>query len=130
MSKITATTRDVEVSVEVRYEAPYSNHRVPRYTFSYTITIQNHGIDTIQLLRRYWVIFEGDGTKRVVEGIGVIGEQPCIAPEKTYQYASWCPIQHTTGYMAGHYLMINKRTGEVFEVEIPRFYLIEPTQLN
>jgi|AntRauTorckE5430_2_1112549.scaffolds.fasta_scaffold19909_2 ApaG protein len=130
MSKTTAITKDVSVSVEVQFQQKHSNIKLSKYVFSYNITIKNLGKSTIQLLRRHWIIFESNGTKREMKGEGVIGEFPILLPDETYTYSSWCPIQNTLGYMEGVYLMkdIDKNTS--FDVVIPRFQLIVNSKLN
>jgi ApaG protein len=130
MSKSTAVTKDISVSVEVTYQPKHSNIEISQYVFSYKVTIKNLGKTTVQLLQRHWIIFESDGTKREVKGEGVIGEFPIIFPHETYSYSSWCPIQNTLGYMEGVYLMKDLEKKELFDVIIPRFQLIETSKLN
>lgn len=122
--------RDVSVSVEVNFDTKHSDINIPQYVFLYTITIKNLGKSIIQLLRRHWIIFESGGIKREIKGEGVIGEFPIIMPDETYRYSSWCPIEHTLGYMEGVYLMKDIETNTFFEVTIPRFQLIVSSQLN
>jgi ApaG protein len=130
MSKTTAITKDVSVSVEVVYQPKHSNIELSQYLFSYNVTIKNLGKSTVQLLRRHWIIFESNATKREVKGEGVIGEFPIILPNETYSYSSWCPIQNMLGYMEGVYLMKDIATDTLFDVTIPRFQLIVSSQLN
>lgn len=130
MSKFSAVTKGVSVSVEVAFEAEHSNSDISKYVFSYAVTIINNSDFPIQLLRRHWIIYESNGTKKEVEGAGVVGEQPIIYPNDRFEYTSWCPIQESIGYMEGSYMMKNELTGDFFEVEIPRFHLIEPKLLN
>jgi ApaG protein len=130
MSKFSAVTKGISVSVEVVFEAEHSNSDISKYVFSYKVTIINNSDFPIQLLRRHWIIYESNGTKKEVEGAGVVGEQPIIYPNDSFQYTSWCPIQESIGYMEGSYMMKNELTGDFFEVEIPRFHLIEPKLLN
>jgi len=130
MSKFSAITKGIYVSVEVVFEAEHSNSDIPNYVFSYQVTIENRNSFPIQLLRRHWLIYQSNGTKKEVEGAGVVGRQPIIAPKNSFQYTSWCPIQESIGYMEGSYMIKNELTGDFFEVEIPRFHLIEPNLLN
>jgi ApaG protein len=130
MSKTTAITKDVSVSVEVIYQPKHSNIERSQYAFSYNVTIKNLGKSTVQLMRRHWIIFESNATKREVKGEGVIGEFPIIMPNETYSYSSWCPIQNTLGYMEGVYLMKDIETNALFDIAIPRFQLIVSSKLN
>ena len=62
----------------------------------------------------------------MVDGEGVIGEQPIIEPGKSHDYVSGCPLNTPSGAMEGHFIMVGA-TPPVFEVRIPRFLLTEPT---
>lgn len=130
MQKATAITKGVLVSVEVTYQPQHSNPRTSKFVFSYNVTIENLSKSSIQLLRRQWIIFESNGVKKKVEGAGVVGEQPIIYPNEKFQYTSWCPIQTEVGYMEGIYLIKDEVTGDLFEVKIPRFHLVQPDKLN
>ena len=79
----------------------------------------------VQLLTRHWVITDGRGARHTVEGEGVVGEQPVIAPGRSYDYVSGCPLQTPTGAMEGSYRMIAE-DGSTFDAAIPRFQLIGP----
>lgn len=130
MFKETAITQGIKISVEVFYEPHYSKPRSHQYVFSYRITIENHSSHTVQLLRRHWFIFDSNGTKREVEGEGVIGKQPVIHPNQKYQYSSWCPLRTTLGKMYGSYLMKRTEDNHEFPVQIPVFHLIVSSKLN
>ncbi len=57
-----------------------------------------------------------------VRGAGVIGEEPVIAPGKSFEYTSGVPLQTPSGFMAGRYGMVTE-AGEPFDIEIPAFSL-------
>jgi ApaG protein len=84
----------------------------------------------VQLLRRHWYIHDGAHPLREVEGEGVVGEQPILAPGETYEYRSYCELKSEIGKMRGHYTMIRQEDDVLFDVEIPAFKLIEPSLLN
>ena len=65
------------------------------------------------------------GRVETVEGPGVVGEQPVIAPGDSYAYASGCPLPTDSGAMVGAYLMTDAE-GRDFEAEIPAFSLDTP----
>ncbi len=83
----------------------------------------------VQLLSRRWQIFDSNNVMRKVEGEGVIGEQPVIAPGKSHEYVSWCPLETEIGRMHGTYLM-ESEDGERFRVRIPDFDLIATYRMN
>ena len=71
--------------------------------------------ESCQLLRRHWSITYSDGRTEVVDGEGVIGEQPTFAPGDLYQYSS-CTMFDKEEYcqMEGYFLMKYLNTGEQY----------------
>ena len=120
---------NVPVEVETFYIAAQSDLTAQRYVFAYTITIRNHSEESVQLLRRYWLITDANGKQTEVEGDGVVGEQPTLAPGSSYQYTSGAVLETPVGTMQGHYEM---QTGqqERFHAAIPLFRLAMPNILN
>jgi ApaG protein len=126
----TATTQDIRISVETIYQPMYSKPMKGEYVFAYRVTIENLGHHAVQLLRRHWHIWDSCSILREVEGEGVVGEQPIIAPGDSYQYVSGSPLTTDMGYMYGSFLMKNIHSQHEFEVDIPRFQLISPFKDN
>lgn len=58
------------------------------HAFVYFLTISNGCDRTITLFGRKWVIKEEGGAVLVVEGDGIVGQQPCLAPGETFSYNS------------------------------------------
>lgn len=127
---VTLITEGVKISVESVYQTEYSNPENEHYMFAYRISIENLSNDSVQLLRRHWDIFDSNGTSRQVEGEGVVGLQPIIAPGGVHEYMSGCNLQSDMGYMEGRYQMMREIDGIVFDVDIPRFILAAPYRLN
>lgn len=67
---------------------------------------------------------------KAVEGEGVVGIQPVIAPGAFYQYISGCNLRSEIGKMNGTYLLENVNNKKSFEVIIPSFELHVPFKLN
>ena len=67
----------------------------------------------------------GRGARHEVQGEGVVGEQPLIAPGASFDYVSGCPLATPSGAMFGRYGMVGEDGGR-FDVAIPRFPLIGP----
>lgn len=124
------TTKDIKISVHPKYEVGHSVPKSRQYVFSYHIEIENLSKNNVQLLNRRWVIFQKADSKKIVEGPGVVGEQPILKPGEKYSYSSWCMIEMSTGYMRGTFEMINLENGDTFHVTIPQFQLIAPYKLN
>ncbi|WP_333572880.1 Co2+/Mg2+ efflux protein ApaG [Sphingomonas sp.] len=120
-----ATTRGVVVRVSVSYLPEQSEPHRGRWFWAYHIRIENEGPVAVQLLTRHWIITDGRGLRHTVEGEGVVGEQPMIAPGASFDYVSGCPLSTPTGAMQGSYHMIAE-DGSAFDVSIPRFALIAP----
>jgi ApaG protein len=117
-----ARTRDIHVSVETRFLENESEPDNQYFVWAYHIRITNLGEETVQLLSRHWIITDGMGRAQEVKGEGVVGEQPILSPDGSYAYTSGTPLSTPTGMMRGTYLM-ETRSGERFEIEIPLFSL-------
>lgn len=124
-----ATTRGVEVRVESRYVPEQSNPDRGGWLFAYTVSIANHGRDTVQLVSRHWVITDANGETEEVRGPGVIGAQPVLRPGESFEYTSACPLGTAFGTMHGTYRMVTEG-GEPFDAEIAAFSLSTPFGLN
>jgi len=112
----------VIVNVSVVYNERESSAVESRYIFMYNIDIINNGTKTVQLLRRYWNIYDSIGYKYEVEGEGVIGKQPLIQPSSTYHYQSFCLLRSYSGSMEGYYILQDEDQ-HLFKVLIPKFLL-------
>ncbi|AWK13791.1 Co2+/Mg2+ efflux protein ApaG [Candidatus Fukatsuia symbiotica] len=100
-----------------------------RYVFAYTVTIRNLGRSRVQLLSRYWLITNGNGSKTEVRGDGVVGEQPVILPASEFQYTSGAVLETPLGMMEGYYEMVD-HLGHPFQVLIPVFRLAIPIMIH
>jgi len=124
------TTKGVRISVESNFRPGQSFPHRSQYLHVYTIQIENFNEFPIQLISRHWDITEADGTLKVVDGPGVVGEQPVIEPSGLHAYSSFSVLAYPIGRMSGRYTMLRLDTGEYFEVDIPAFLLVMPDILN
>jgi ApaG protein len=122
-----AVTRDISVSVYPEFLPEHSEPDAMRFMWAYTIEITNHSRTRVQLMSRRWIITDAMGRERIVEGVGVVGEQPILNSGESYRYTSGCPLTTPSGIMAGSYQMIDE-TGAPFDVVIPTFSLDSPMQ--
>lgn len=99
------------------------------YAFSYTITIENTGDITAQLIGRHWQITDTQGTVQTVDGLAVVGHQPLLAPGQSFQYSSWAQIGTPQGSMSGRFLCVTE-AAEVFYTEVPEFLLADAGTLH
>jgi ApaG protein len=120
-----AVTRGVRVHVKSSYDADRSRPSQGQWFFLYTITIENRGSETVQLLTRHWIITDATGHVEEVRGPGVVGEQPTLGPGESFEYTSGCPLTTPFGTMKGTYQMITAH-GERFDAQIAEFELSEP----
>lgn len=120
-----AMTEAVTVRVAVNFLPEQSRVAAGKWFWVYHIRIENHGDDTIQLLTRHWRITDGRGLINLVEGEGVVGEQPVLAPGGSHDYVSGCPLATPQGSMEG-YFTFRREDGSLFEAAIPRFPLAAP----
>lgn len=119
------TTRGITITVRPIFLDDQSSPDENHFVWAYRVRIENHGDDTLQLLRRHWFITDGLGRVQEVQGAGVVGEQPVLAPGDTFEYTSGTPLPTPSGIMVGVYQMENK-AGEVFDIRIPAFSLDSP----
>lgn len=124
-----AITLGVEVSVETAFQAEQSA-RGGMYVFAYRITIVNHNEFPVRLLRREWKINHGNGRLLLVEGEGVVGQQPELLSNQSFQYVSGTQMESSLGKMWGYYLFENQNTHQLFKVKIPAFVLEAPPIQN
>jgi ApaG protein len=119
------TTRSIRVTVEPHYLDERSDPAERRYFWAYAVEIANFGNAPVQIVARHWIITDANGRREEVRGIGVVGEQPIIAPGSSFAYTSGCPLPTSSGVMVGTYQAIDD-DGEVFSIAIPAFSLDLP----
>ncbi len=124
------STESIQVETQSRYLEDESDPQQNEYIFSYTIRLTNTGNGLPKLLRRHWIITDGHGRTHEVRGDGVIGKQPVLEPGKPFEYTSFCPLNTTTGTMTGFYEMLDTESGREFKIEIPQFFLVEPSSFH
>jgi|TARA_B100000925_G_C21923415_1_gene436953 ApaG protein len=119
----------VEVSVRTEYLENQSLPSEGKYFFSYTVTIKNVGKIPAKLISRHWVITDANERIEEVRGLGVVGEQPRLKTNESFEYTSGTIINTPVGTMYGTYQMVADN-GYEFDAEIPMFSLNIPKVLN
>ena len=125
----TATTHNIKITAFPAYLAEQSDPANQHYVWAYTIVIENHGSETVQLVNRYWRITDATGHVQEVRGPGVIGEHPVLEPGVRYQYTSGVSLKTASGIMLGNYEM-RTDSGDLFLVDVPAFSLDSPEQIK
>jgi ApaG protein len=118
-------TQGIRVRVRPNFSLPDSNPGEGTFVFSYEIEMANEGEVAARLLFRHWRIHDAGGEDTEVDGEGVVGEQPLLAPGERHGYRSYCVLNSPAGYMEGYYTFV-RPGGETFRVAVPRFQLTAP----
>ncbi len=123
-------TEGIRITVRPAFLSEQSSPVLGQYVFAYHIRIENVGATAAQLRTRHWRIFDPVAGDSVVDGDGVVGEQPHLLPGEVHEYRSFCVLKAPQGWMEGNYRFV-RADGSAFRAQIPRFDLIaEPHQGN
>lgn len=125
----TCTTELIKVTAMPMYLEDQSDPEEDHYVWAYTIQIENHGNQVVQLLNRTWNITDATGQLQQVQGPGVVGEQPVLEPGDVFQYTSGTVLTTPSGIMAGNYEMLEVESGRIFHIDIPVFSLDSNLQI-
>lgn len=125
--KFISENNNFRIEVKTNFDFDQSNPLNFEYLFRYTILITNKGDVSAQLLSRKWNIKDARNDVKLVEGPGVIGQQPNFGPGESFEYSSFCPLPTMKGEMWGHFNMINN-FGQSFKIDTPLFKFYVPTE--
>lgn len=106
--------------VEVTADKPYG--------FVYHITIHNDSHQTVTIKGRKWVVTSVNGDKMVLEGDGVVGETPVLAPGREFSYNSYHLIG-SDSVAEGAYIGVAEDGTRVF-TRIPAFKMHVPDEFR
>jgi len=122
-----AITAGITVRVSVNFMPEQSRIGAGRWFWVYHIRIENGRDGQVQLRTRHWRITGSRGMVNVVDGEGVVGETPRLAPGQTHDYVSGCELNTNMGAMEGRYTFAHA-DGTLFDVAIPHFPLAAPAE--
>lgn len=121
----------VRVRVRPGFLPERSDPRQPMYVFGYQVTVEYQApaeAPPAQLVARRWRIIDAHGSEGVVQGEGLLGQQPVLRPGEQFSYDSYCPLRTSWGTMEGQYGLVlldgHRGPSEGHTVRIGRFYLI------
>ena len=113
---------DIFTDAQTNYLPSRSNPEMGKYAFSYAITIRNDGQEPVRLLRRHWWVHSDNGQHQEVQGEGVVGNQPHLAPGEEFQYTSWVILETTSGHMLGQFYFVTDEGDGSWEEVTPFFF--------
>ncbi len=126
---MTESLYKIDVVVKTEYIEFQSISSENRFVFSYTVNIKNSGKIPAKLISRHWIITDANGKVEEVKGLGVIGEQPRLLKNESFEYTSGTILNTPIGTMHGKYSMIADN-GYEFDATIPLFSLNVPKIIN
>ena len=118
-----------KVSVETAYLQDQSNPEDSQYAFAYTVTITNVGNVSAQLITRHWIITDANNHVQEVKGLGVVGAQPLLQPNQSFEYTSGTLLATPVGSMRGTYKIVAE-DASFFDAVVEPFTLAVPKILN
>lgn len=124
-----AVEHKIKIEVKTKFLPEQSEPEEAKFAFCYTITIYNQGEFPTKLVSRRWKITNSEGDEKVVEGLGVVGEQPYLNPGESFRYTSGAILDTPVGAMEGSYKMLSD-DGESFDALIPAFRLAVPEMVH
>ena len=117
------------VSVKTEFLADQSDADESRFAFAYTVTITNVGKVSAQLISRHWIITDANNHVQEVKGLGVVGVQPLLQPNQSFEYTSGTLLATPVGSMRGTYKIVAEDAC-FFDAVIEPFTLAVPKVLN
>lgn len=112
----------VRITVRPTFLAGRSRPWAGEFVFTYAVRIENQSGVAARLMSRRWVIRDSNGEETIVEGEGVVGQQPLINSGAVHEYESFCVLKSREGHMEGQYFFV-RPDGSTFSADIPRFEL-------
>ncbi len=120
-----AITDGISVRVRPTYLAEESAPAESRFVWAYQVEIENGSGKTWTVTARHWRIVDANGQTQIVDGDGVVGQSPVLAPGEVFRYTSGAPLAAPSGMMGGSYDLVGE-AGETLAVKIPTFSLDSP----
>jgi ApaG protein len=120
-----AITDGITVRVAVNFLPEQSRIEAGKWFWVYHIRIENGSEQSVRLVTRHWRITDGHGGVNLIEGEGVVGEQPMLRPGQSHDYVSGCPLATPHGSMEGYYTF-ERGDGRELRAAIPFFPLAAP----
>ena len=111
--------------VVASYAPEQSDPEEGEYLWIYTVEIENHGKETVEVTSHHWIVVDALNRHEDTTGEGVAGEQPELKPGEAFRYSQTAALSTPSGAMRGAFHLVTDK-GETFEAEIPEFSLHLP----
>ena len=98
------------------------------YPFVYFISIINDSNEALTIWGRKWILKDVTGEMMVVEGSGVVGENPFLLPGERFSYNSYHVIGKDSR-VSGSFFGTSEHGAKV-RVTIPDFNLVVPDSIS
>jgi ApaG protein len=121
-----ACTEGIRVLARPSFLPQQSRPDAGQFVWAYRIRITNESARLVQLRTRHWLIVDAEGLRREVDGEGVVGQQPVLAPGESFEYTSFCPIETHWGTMEGWFQFdsMDEEQPRQIVARVARFYLV------
>ena len=137
-SSVIHTTKGFHLTLYHWFNETISEMLHREFYHAYKVTITNNNDRHFRLTHRHWEITEAIDKIRIIDGNGVVGTQPVIAPGQIFTYKSTVQLRSDYGYMEGAYVLVEcdkdgntqRPKAEIISLPVPRFYLILPQIAN
>ena len=120
----------IEIKVKTWFRDDLSTDTSTSFIHNYQICIINKMQSPVQLISREWNVRHLIHGGSHVSGEGVIGKQPILLPNESFEYISGCELISSIGSMKGKFHFKNLDSNTLFEAEIPQFFMFYPPLLN
>lgn len=126
MKQPLAELKGLEVTVDRVVYQPEAGAVPDRpHCFVYFITIHNHSEFTVTIKARKWIVTNARGEVNVLEGEGVVGEQPRLASGEQFSYKSYHLLDTPAATARGSYMGMDEQ-GRCVVARIPEFKMETP----
>ena len=98
------------------------------HCFVYFITIRNDSDLAVTIRGRKWVVTNSSGRVTVVEGEGVVGKTPVLAPGETFSYNSFHLLDTQSAEAEGRFFGTDEN-GRGIVTRLSKFNMTVPEQL-
>jgi ApaG protein len=116
---------EIQVSVDdVLYMPTLEAPPEKPHPFVYFISIYNNSTEPVTIRARKWVVQEDGGETTVVEGTGVVGQNPTIQPNQHFSYNSYHVVARSATVSGAFFG--ETAAGERVFARIPEFRLAVP----